>query len=82
LYLGVVIDLFGNLVKAAVSLGCQFDLDEGGYVFLIGLIPVDNSLIAENDTVFFICLDRLFDIALLLVKHNSKLLGGEGCVFF
>ena len=79
-YLGVVVYLFGNLVKAQIALGLDLDLDQRGNVFAVSFVPVDKSFISYNDAVFLVFLDQLFDIARFLAAHYGKLCRGKGCI--
>ena len=57
LHLVVLVDAFGNAVKAVLGLGCDVDFDKGGHRLLADPVPVDNGLIAQDCTVILIFFD-------------------------
>ena len=58
-YLGVIVDLFGNLIKAEIALRLDLDLNKSRNIFAIGLIPVDKGLVAEQNAVALIFLNYI-----------------------
>ena len=71
----VRVDLTGDLVEAHALLRRDLDLDERGNALTVGLVPVDESLVAENGAVLFIVLELRRDLVLGRAGHGGELGG-------
>ena len=67
-------DGVGDLLESHRPLWNYLDLDARRNKVAVGLIPVDQRLVATDDALFFITGDRLRDILRILAEHDGKLL--------
>ena len=69
----------GDLLKAKVFLGCNFDFDAGEYGGGIGFIPINYRLVAA-DYPGFSYASIAFATSSSSFQHDSQLFVGKACV--
>ena len=63
----------GNAVEALVALRCHTDFDQCGHRIAVGLFPVDDGIVCQDDLAFFHALDVAFDLLDRTAGHDGNL---------
>ena len=74
------VDLTGDLIETHALLRGDLDLDKGGDALAVGLVPVNEGLVAENGAFFFEMADGFRDFFLGRARHGGELCGGKAGV--